>query len=99
MGVPVVTLVGRRHAERTSYSILANLGVTATVAQTGGDYVDIALRLATDRAFMRDVRARIAAGLASSALTDMEGHARRLEAAYAKALEVLAPEALAEAHA
>jgi protein O-GlcNAc transferase len=98
MGVPVVTLVGRRHAERTSYSILANLGVTATVAQTGGDYVDIAVRLATDRAFMRDVRARIAAGLASSALTDMEGHARRLEAAYAKALEVLAPEALAEAH-
>ena len=28
MGVPVVTLVGKRHAERTSYSILANLGVT-----------------------------------------------------------------------
>jgi predicted O-linked N-acetylglucosamine transferase (SPINDLY family) len=36
MGVPVVTLVGRRHAERTSYSILTNLGVTETIAQTGG---------------------------------------------------------------
>src|SRR6185312_14530783 len=41
MGVPVVTLVGRRHAERTSLSILINLGVTETIAQTGGEYVDI----------------------------------------------------------
>ena len=29
MGVPVVTLCGRKHGERTSYSILANLGVAA----------------------------------------------------------------------
>ncbi len=40
MGVPVVTLVGGRHAERTSYSILSNLGVTETIAQTGRDYVE-----------------------------------------------------------
>ena len=29
MGVPVVTLCGRKHCERTSYSILTNLGVAA----------------------------------------------------------------------
>jgi predicted O-linked N-acetylglucosamine transferase (SPINDLY family) len=94
MGVPVVTLVGGRHAERTSFSILTNLGVTDTVAQTGGEYVDIALRLATDRAFMQAVRARIAAGLRDSALTDMVAHTRHLEAAYVAALELRAPEAL-----
>ena len=87
MGVPVVTLVGKRHAERTSYSILTNLGVTETIAHTGGDYVAIAVRLATDRAFMRAVRERIAAGLAHSPLTDMEGHTRHLEAAYMRAVE------------
>ena len=38
MGVPVVTLVGRRHGERTSLSILANLGVPQTVAQGGREY-------------------------------------------------------------
>jgi predicted O-linked N-acetylglucosamine transferase (SPINDLY family) len=59
MGVPVVTLVGRRHAERTSYSILANLGVTETVAQSGREYVEIAVRLADDAAFMASVRAAI----------------------------------------
>jgi predicted O-linked N-acetylglucosamine transferase (SPINDLY family) len=99
MGVPVVTLVGRRHAERTSYSILTNLGVTATVAENGGDYVAIAERLATDPGFMREVRAAIAAGLRQSTLTDTEAHTRALERAYVAALAAKAPEALAqEAH-
>ena len=87
MNVPVVTLVGKRHGERTSYSILANLGVTKTVAQTGRDYVDIAVRLAHDAAFASDVRAAIARGIASSPLTDMPAHTRHLEAAYRAAIE------------
>jgi tetratricopeptide (TPR) repeat protein len=95
MGVPVVTLVGGRHAERTSYSILINLGVTETIAQTGGDYVAIAVRLATDAAFMRQVRETIARGLAQSPLVDMPAHTRHLEAAYLAALAARAPEALA----
>ena len=94
MGVPVVTLVGRRHAERTSYSILANLGVLDTVAQSGAEYVSIAVRLATERAFMRQVRERIGARLRHSALTDMRAHTRHLEEAYVRALERVAPEAL-----
>jgi protein O-GlcNAc transferase len=99
MGVPVVTLVGRRHAERTSYSILANLGVSQTVAQGGREYLDIAVRLATDAAFMRDVRATIRRGLASSTLVDAVGHTRSLEAAYCEALRQKAPAALREAEA
>ncbi len=39
---------GKRHGERTAYSILANLGVTATVRASGREYVEIAVRLATD---------------------------------------------------
>jgi predicted O-linked N-acetylglucosamine transferase (SPINDLY family) len=91
MGVPVVTLLGKRHGERTSYSILANIGVTDTVAHTGREYVDLAVRLADDPAFTADVKARIAAGLAHSPLTDMPAHARRLEAAYLRALDSRIP--------
>jgi predicted O-linked N-acetylglucosamine transferase (SPINDLY family) len=87
MGVPVVTLQGRRHGERTSYSILANLGVKETVAQTGKDYVDIAARLADDAGFMRDTRAAIRRGLADSPLVDRRTHTRHLEAAYLDALQ------------
>jgi predicted O-linked N-acetylglucosamine transferase (SPINDLY family) len=98
-GVPVVTLVGKRHGERTAYSILANLGVTATVARSGREYVEIAVRLATDQQFMREVRERIRAGISRSPLTDCVGHTRALERAYLAALEQRAPEALAAAGA
>jgi protein O-GlcNAc transferase len=94
MNVPVVTLVGRRHGERSSYSILANLGVMQTVAESGSDYVAIAVRLATEPAFMAEVRAAIRAGLEHSALTDMDAHARHLEQAYLRALELAYPAAL-----
>jgi predicted O-linked N-acetylglucosamine transferase (SPINDLY family) len=94
MGVPVVTLVGRRHGERSSYSILANLGVTDTIAQTGPEYVEIAVRLAGEPSFMQAVRDRIRAGIAHSALTDMEAHTRNLEHAYVVALDQRAPEVL-----
>jgi len=90
MGVPVVTLCGRRHGERSATSILENLGVTATVAHSGRDYVDLAARLAEDRAFMADVRAAIAAGIAHSRLTDRVGHMRALEAAYERAIALAA---------
>ena len=97
-GVPVVTLVGKRHGERTGYSILRNLGVTQTIAQSGREYVDIAARLSEDPGFLRDVRDAIAAGLRSSTLVDMPAHARNLEAAYLEALRRVAPETLAPPH-
>ncbi len=90
-GVPVVTLLGRSHGERSAYTILANLGVTQTVAQGGREYVDLAVRLADDPAFMREVRAAIRAGLAASPLVDRVAHTRALEAAYVAALRDAAP--------
>ncbi len=87
MNVPVVTLVGKRHGERTTYSILESLGVGATIAHTGREYVDIAERLAKDAAFRDAVKRDIAAGIARSPLTDMPAHTRNLEAAYRSAIE------------
>jgi protein O-GlcNAc transferase len=95
MSVPVVTLVGKRHAERTSFSILSNLGVTETIAHSGSEYVAIAVRLAADRRFQERVRDAIRAGLSRSSLTDMESHTRNLEAAYIEALRQKAPHVLA----
>jgi predicted O-linked N-acetylglucosamine transferase (SPINDLY family) len=96
-GVPVLAQVGARHGERSAWSILANLGVTHTVAQSGRDYVELAARLAEDRPFMREVREAIRGGLAKSRLTDGVAHTRALEAAYLDALARAAPDALAEA--
>jgi predicted O-linked N-acetylglucosamine transferase (SPINDLY family) len=94
-GVPVVTLKGRRHGERSGFSILANLGVLHTVAESGPGFVEIAVRLANDPGFAAEVRAAIKAGLAASPLVDMERHARALETAYLTALQLKAPNVLA----
>ena len=96
-GVPVVTLVGKRHGERSAYSILANLGVMQTMAQGGREYVEIATRLAEDRAFASEVREGIRRGLASSPLVDMPAHTRNLEAAYLHAIQTVASRESAKA--
>ena len=86
-GVPVVTRVGSRHAERMGYSILMHLGLTQTIAQTDDGYIELAVRLAQDRAFRDDTRAAVASALRDPAVTDPVRYARALEAAYDRALE------------
>ena len=85
-GVPVVTRVGARHAERMGYSILMHLGLTQTIAQTDDGYVELAVRLAQDRAFRDDMRAAVASAMKDPAVTDPVRYVRALEAAYDRAL-------------
>lgn len=84
MGVPLVTLCGERHGERTSYSILKNLGVSATIAHSEHEFVAIAVRLSRDVAFRTSVKQAIRRGLGDSPLVDMDAHTRHLEAVYRK---------------
>lgn len=85
-GVPVVTLCGERHGERTSFSILTNLGVTATTARNEQEFIDIVKRLANDQTFYASVTDAIRRGLADSPLVNMDNHVRNLEEAYRQAL-------------
>ena len=85
-GLPVVTRVGGRHGERMGYSILMHLGLTTTIAHTDDGYVDLAVRLAQDRAFRDQTRAAVVRAMADPAATDPARHARALEDAYLRAL-------------
>ncbi|MEJ7668254.1 MAG: hypothetical protein WKH97_05890 [Casimicrobiaceae bacterium] len=87
-GVPVVTLIGQRHAERMTYSILKHLGLEETIAATDEAYVALAVRLAQDQAFRTSQRAAIERAYADSKLTDPARYARALEEAYVRALAV-----------
>ena len=88
MGIPVVTRVGERAAERMTYSLLAHLGMVETIAQTDDDYVAIACRLAGDASWRARVSADIAARLPASGLADFDLYTRALESAYERALEL-----------
>ncbi len=85
-GVPVVTRVGARHAERIGYSILMHRSLTQTIAHSDDGYVELAIRLARDRAFRDEMRAAVARAMADAAATDPARYARALEEAYGRAL-------------
>jgi len=86
MGIPVVTRCGDRHAERMTFSILAHLGVTSTVAHTDADYVAIACRLAFEPAWRAEVATTIRQHLAASPLADPAHYTRCLEDALRRAV-------------
>lgn len=91
MGVPVVALIGKHHSERTSFSMLTNLGVTDTIAADASAYVEIAYRLATDKSFHRRTVEAIRNGMADSPLVDMKAYATSLENAFRNALKQKLP--------
>ena len=87
MGVPVVALCGKRHSERVTYSILANLGVEDTVCWSEKEYVQIACKLASEPSYRAGIREKILAALKGSALVDLAGYTRSLEEVFDRALE------------
>ena len=82
MGVPVVTLRGDRHAARVGASILTTTGLTALIAETTDDYVDIATQLASEPDALAEVRAGLRERMRGSPLCDTARFARAMERAY-----------------
>ena len=82
MGVPVVTLVGDRHAARVGASILTQIDMTDCIALNEAAYVDIAFSLANDPEKLNLIRRSCREKLRSSPLMDEAGFARQMEAAF-----------------
>jgi predicted O-linked N-acetylglucosamine transferase (SPINDLY family) len=87
MGVPVVSLVGDRHAGRAGSSLLNAMELGEFVARDVGDYVAICARLAGDRARLLDLRLHLRERLQKSPLMDEAGFTRRLERCYVELWE------------
>lgn len=82
MGVPVITLVGTRHAGRVGLSLLANVGRKEWCAETREQYISIATGLAADLQRLASLRAGLREYMASSPLCDDKNFARTLEMTY-----------------
>jgi protein O-GlcNAc transferase len=79
MGTPVVALTGRGHPARVGHALLAAAGLGEWVAATADEYIDLAVRLATDRDRLAIHHRTLRDRLERSPICDAVGFARRFE--------------------
>jgi len=82
MGVPVIAMLGDRHASRVSASLLSVIGHGELIATDSADYVARAVALAQDPERLARTRQGLRSAVAASPLTDVPRFTRGLEAAY-----------------
>jgi len=82
MGVPVVSLAGRRHAARVGLSILTQVGLADLCAETKAAYIEHAVRLAADRNRLPALRSALRDRMRTSPLCDARRFTRHLEHVY-----------------
>lgn len=70
MGVPVVTLVGDRHAGQVGFDLLSRIGLKGLTASDVDSYVRIAATSAEDRATLADLRRELRERVQRSPLCD-----------------------------
>ena len=80
-GLPVLTLPGDTVVQRVAASLLEAQGVPELIAENRADYVEIACRLAKDRALLSAIRQRVGDRI-NSALFCTERRVREIERAY-----------------
>ena len=81
MGVPVVCVQGDRHAARVGASLLRATGCEQLLGRTADEFVEIAVKLANDRAQLTELRFGLRARLLASPLMDSRGYAERFHGA------------------
>ena len=82
MGTPVVALAGDRHSGRVGASILTHAGAEDLIAESTGDYIDLAVALAQDQGRLDALTRSLRASLEASSLMDATGFADKMERTY-----------------
>ena len=81
-GVPVLTLVGGRFLSRAGLSVLSAAGLPEFAATTQEEYIQTAIKLATDLPGLAEIRAGMRERLKGSPLLDQQRFTRNLEGIY-----------------
>ena len=82
MGVPVLTVSGRRSLSRGGVSLLKTIGLDTWIAESESDLAKTAVALLTDIAEIEQLRASLPLRMKASPLMDAERYCRNLERKY-----------------
>jgi protein O-GlcNAc transferase len=80
MGVPVVTMIGDRHAARVGYDLLSRVGLSELAAANADSYVAIAAALAGDLPRLAQIRGELRGRMERSTVCDAANFAKEFEA-------------------
>jgi len=81
-GLPVITYMGNAFPARVAGSLLHAIGLPELITHSLEDYEELAVRLATSPAVLKDLKDRLRANKETYPLFDTAGFCRNLEAAY-----------------
>jgi protein O-GlcNAc transferase len=81
-GLPVVTCLGQTFAGRVAASCLKAIGLSELITTSLEDYEALALKLASEPAFLAAIKAKLASNRDSYPLFDTPRFTRHIEAAY-----------------
>lgn len=82
MGVPVVSLYGKRHGSRFGYSLLKNIGLEELAAANEAEYLQKAVALVEDRELLAGLHQSLRGIVEASVLMNGRGYVGDVEAAY-----------------
>jgi protein O-GlcNAc transferase len=80
MGVPVVSMIGDRHAARVGYDLLSRVGLSELAAEDTASYVAIAAALARDLPRLAQIKRELRGRMRRSTLCDAANFAKEFEA-------------------
>ena len=84
MGVPVITMVGKRHNARFGYSLLMNAGLSELCAFSPEEYVEKAVALANDKERLRCYHQEIRQQLLASPVMQAADYMGEVEQAFTR---------------
>lgn len=89
MGVPVITLVGKRHGSRFGCSLLKNIGLDDYIACNETEYVEKAVILANDKEKLNELHGTLRQKIMDSAVMNGVQYVSEVENAYEEMWEDL----------
>jgi len=82
MGVPTVTMLGDRHPSRVGAYIMKAVGLGSFVASSPQEYVDLAVRLASDKGMLSGIRENLRSRMQQSDLCNAKLFTENMEVAF-----------------
>ena len=79
MGVPVISMIGDRHASRVGYDLLSRIGLNELAASDAESYIATAAGLAADLPRLAQIRRELRGRMQRSTLCDAPHFARQFE--------------------